>query len=52
MTTAVFKLAARFQQFSSQTFLNKDQQSCESWRDAELKVGAVCAVGDTTDEDR
>jgi len=38
--------------FSSQTLLNKDRQSCESWRDAELGVRAVCAVGDTTDEDR
>jgi len=25
---------------------------CESWRNAELGVRAVCAVGDTTDEDR
>jgi len=38
--------------FSSQTLLNKDRQCCESWRDAELGVRAVCAVGDTTDEDR
>jgi len=26
--------------------------SAESWRDAELGVRAMCAVGDTTDEDR
>jgi len=32
--------------------LNKDRQCCESWRDAELGVCAVCAVGATTDEDR
>jgi len=38
--------------FSGQTLLSKDRQCCESWRDAELGVRAVCAVGDTTDEDR
>jgi len=38
--------------FSSQTLLNEDRQFCESWREEELAVHAVCAVGDTTDEDR
>jgi len=28
--------------FSSQMLLNKDRQCCESWRDAELGVCAVC----------
>jgi len=37
--------------FSNQ-MLNKNRQCCKSWRDAELGVRAVCAVGDTTDEDR
>jgi len=37
--------------FPSQTLLNKDQQCCESWREVELRVQAVCAVSDTTDED-
>jgi len=37
--------------FSSQTLLNKNRQCCDSWRDAELGVRAVSAVGDTTDED-
>jgi len=32
--------------------LNKDRQCCESGRNAELGVRAVCAAGDTTDEDR
>jgi len=41
-----------FSTLSSQTLLNKDRQCCESWRDAELGVRAVCAVGATTDEDR
>jgi len=35
--------------FLSQTLLNKDRQCCESWRDAELGVHAVCAVGDIHD---
>jgi len=52
VTAAVFKQGARFLDTSSQTLLNKDWQCCESWRDAELGVRAVCAVGDTTDEDR
>jgi len=38
--------------FSSLTLLNKDRQCCESWRDVELGVRAVCAVGNTTEEDR
>jgi len=50
MTAAVFKLGLDFSTHSSQT-LNKDRQGCESWRDAELGVREVCAVGDTTDED-
>jgi len=37
---------------SSQTLLNKDRQCCESWRDVELGARDVCAVVDTTDEDR
>jgi len=41
-----------FSTLSSQTLLSKDRQCCESWRDAELGVRAVCAVGATTDEDR
>jgi len=41
-----------FSTLSGQTLLNKDRQCCESWRDAELGVYAVCAVSDTTDEDR
>jgi len=41
-----------FSTLSSQTLLNRDRQCYESWRDAELKVRAVCAVSDTTDEDR
>jgi len=52
VTAAVFKLGARFLNTLSQTLLNKDRQCCESWRHAELRVRAVCAVGDTTDEDR
>jgi len=38
--------------FSSQMLLNEGRQCCESWRDVELGVRAVCAMGDTTDEDR
>jgi len=34
----------------NQTLLNKDRQCCESWRDAELGVRAVCAVDGTKDE--
>jgi len=45
-------LGSDFSTLSSQTLLSKDRQFCESWRDAELGVVAVCAVGDTTDEDR
>jgi len=41
-----------FSTLLTQTLLNKDRQCCESWRDAELGVRAVCAEGDTTDEDR
>jgi len=40
------------QHFSRQMSLNEDRQCCESWRDAELRVSAVCAVGDTTDKHR
>jgi len=29
-----------------QTLLSEDRQCCEVWRDAELRVGAVCAVRD------
>jgi len=38
--------------FSSPTLLNKDRQCCESWREVELGVHAVYAVGETTDENR
>jgi len=38
--------------FSSQTLLNKYRQCCESCSNVELGVRAVCAVDDTTDEDR
>jgi len=31
---------------SHQTVLDRDRQCCESWRDAELGVGAVSAVRD------
>jgi len=31
---------------SRQTLLSEDRQCCESWRDAELGVGALCAVRD------
>jgi len=51
-TSATFELKGIFRHFSSQTLLNKNRQCCEFWRDAELRVRAVCAVGDTTDEDR
>jgi len=37
----------RNRHFSSQTLLNKDRQCCESWRNTELGVPAVCAVGVT-----
>jgi len=52
VTAAVFKLGRDFSTLSSQTSLNKDRQCCESWKKAELRVRAVCAVGDMTDEDR
>jgi len=52
VTAAVFKLGARFLDTFRQMLLNKDGQCCESWRDAELVVRAVCAVSNTTDEDR
>jgi len=52
VTTAVFKLGTCFSTLSSQTLLNKDRRYCEYWRNAELGVREVCAVGDTTDEDR
>jgi len=32
--------------------VDKDRHCCESWREPELGVSSVCAVGDTTDEDR
>jgi len=38
--------------FSSQTLLIKDRQCCDSWKDAEFGVSAVCAEGDMTDKDR
>jgi len=47
-----FNLGRGFATLSRQILLNKDRQCCESWRDAELGVCAVCAVVDTTDEDR
>jgi len=45
-------LMCSISQHFQQKLLNKDQQCCESRRDVELGVHAVCAVGDTTDEDR
>jgi len=51
VTAAVFKIRHDFATLSSQTLLNKNRQCCESWRDAELGVHAVCAGSDTTDED-
>jgi len=51
MAAAVFKPWHDFTSVWSRT-LNKDRQCCESWRDAEFGFRAVCAVGDTTDEDR
>jgi len=41
-----FKLGRGFMTLSHQTLLNEGRQCCESWRDAELRVRAVCAVGD------
>jgi len=41
-----------FSTLSSQTLLKKRSTVLWSWRDAELGVRSVCAVGDTTDEDR
>jgi len=55
VTADVFKLGgaiSRQSTLSSHTLLNKDRQCCESWRDAELGVRAVCALGHTTDKDR
>jgi len=44
MTAAVFTIG-RDSTISSQTLLNKDQQFCESWRDAELEVSACVCCG-------
>jgi len=41
-----FKLRRGFTTLSRQTLLSEDRQCCESWRDAELGVGAVCGVRD------
>jgi len=50
VTAAVFQTRARFcDTFTSD--LSEDRQCCESWRDAELGVCAVCAVDDTTGKD-
>jgi len=45
-------VSAIFGHFLSQTLSTKDRQCCEVWREVELGVHAVCAVSDTTDEDR
>jgi len=41
-----FKLGRGFTTLSRQTLLSEDRQCCESWRDAEHGVRAVCAVRD------
>jgi len=51
VTAAVFQTWAGFVTLLLQSLFNKDRQCCESWRDAELRVHAVCAVGDKTDKD-
>jgi len=38
--------------FSSRMLLNKGRQCCEFWREAQLRVHAVRAVGDTTGKNR
>jgi len=44
-----FKLRRGFASFSRQTLLSEHRQCCESWRDAEFGVRAVCAVMDRLD---
>jgi len=46
VTAAGFQTQARFATLSRQTLLSEDRQCCESWRDAELGVRAVCTVRD------
>jgi len=44
VTAAEFQLERSFATLLCQTVLSGDRQCCESSRDAELGVGAVCAV--------